>query len=60
MNVDLYRQTINIRTGLITSRKRKPYSISVLSPLDDRDIGKKAYRMLQILNVMKNRYQLIR
>ncbi len=34
MNGELCRQTINVKTGAITNRQRKPNTFSMLSPLD--------------------------
>ena len=56
MNVDFNKQTINVKTGALTSRKRRPGTISMLSPLDEStDIGKRATRMEEVLEIFKNR-----
>lgn len=50
MNVELNKHTINVRTGALTSRKRRVGTLSMLSPLDEViDIGKKATKMDEIL-----------
>ena len=61
MDVDLYKQTINVKSGIMTSRRRKPNSISMISPLDDFvDIGKKAWKMDELLAIFKNRWDVIK
>jgi non-canonical poly(A) RNA polymerase PAPD5/7 len=61
MNVDFYKKKINVRTGVLTNRNRRPCTLSMLSPLDERvDIGRKAYRMIEVLQLFKNRVLVIK
>lgn len=61
MNADLNKQSIHIKDGFMSSRPRRINTISIINPLDDSvDIGKKAWRMRDVLLMFKNRYKIIK
>ena len=45
--------------GQIVKKKTPDNSFSLLSPIDDSDIGNQAFKIREIFMVFKNRYNLI-
>ena len=60
MDTDKYKKKIFVKDGREETRLRKPYSLSMISPIDNvTDIGRRAFRMKEIYEIFKNRYRVM-